>query len=63
MTGAQTDYHTEFKWELTKILNKYKKFHYMTEQDRRRLMLLLSQMRMVADSTFILEQNLIYGFA
>ena len=30
----------------------------MTEQDRRRLMLLLSQMRMVADSTFILEQNL-----
>ena len=58
MTGAQTDYHTEFKWELTKILNKYKKFHYMTEQDRRRLMLLLSQMRMVADSTFILEQNL-----
>ena len=58
MTSAQADYHTEFKWELTKILNKYNKFHYMSEQDRRRLMLLLSQMRMVADSTFILEQDL-----
>ena len=58
MTSAQVDYHTEFKWELTKILNKYNKFHYMSEQDRRRLMLLLSQMRMVADSTFILEQDL-----
>ena len=58
MTSAQADYHAEYKWELTKILNKYKKFHYMSEQDRRRLMLLLSQMRMVADSTFILEQNL-----
>ena len=58
MTSAQTDYHAEFRRELTRILNKYNKFHYMSEQDRRRLMLLLSQMRMVADSTFILEQNL-----
>lgn len=58
MTHAQAEYHSEFKWEVTKILNKYKKFHYMSEQDRRRLMVLLGQMRMVADSTFILEQNL-----
>ena len=58
MTSAQTDYHAEFRRELTRILNKYNKFHYMSEQDRRRLMLLLSQMRMVADSTFILDQNL-----
>ena len=58
MTQAQADYHTEFKWEVTKILNKYKKFHFMSEQDRRHLMLLLAQMRMVADSTFVLEQNL-----
>ena len=58
MTGAQADYHAEFKWEVSKILMKYKKFHYMSEQDRKRLMLLLGQMRMVSDSTFILEQNL-----
>ena len=58
MTSAQADYHSEFKREISQILTKYKKFHYMSEQDRRRLMLLLSQMRMVADSTFILEQDL-----
>ena len=58
MTLAQADYHAEYKRELTRILTKYRQFHYMSEKDRRRLMLLLSQMRMVADSTFILEQNL-----
>ena len=58
MTSAQADYHSEFKWEVAKIRSKYQKFHFISEQDRKRLMLLLGQMRMVADSTFILEQNL-----
>ena len=58
MTSAQADYHAEFKWEVAKFRSKYQKFHYISEQDRKRLMLLLGQMRMVADSTFILEQNL-----
>lgn len=58
MTQEQTDYHSEFKWEVTKILSRYKKLHFMSEQDRRRLMLLLGEMRMVSDSTFILEQDL-----
>lgn len=58
MTSAQADYHAEFKWEVAKIRSKYQKFHFISEQDRKRLMLLLGQMRMVADSTFILEQNL-----
>ena len=58
MTQQQAAEHSEFKWELTKILSKYKKLHFMTEADRRRVMLLLASMRMVADSTFILEQNL-----
>lgn len=58
MTKEQADYHTEFRWEVARIMQKYKKFHFMSEQDRKRLMLLLAQMRMVADSTFILEQNI-----
>lgn len=58
MTQRQDDLHSEFKWDLLVILNKYRKYHYMTEQDRLRVLKLLSQMRMVADSTFILEQNL-----
>ena len=58
MTEQQANYHASFKWELTILINKYRKFHYMTETDRRKLMKLLAQMRMVADSTFILEQDL-----
>ena len=41
MTSAQADYHAEFKWEVAKIRSKYQKFHYISEQDRKRLMLLL----------------------
>jgi len=58
MTTQQADYHASFKWELTILINKYQKFHYMSEADRRKMMKLLAQMRMVADSTFILEQDL-----
>lgn len=58
MTAEQADMHTEFRYEVARILYKYRKYHFMSEQDRKRLMLLLAQMRMVADSTFILEQNL-----
>lgn len=58
MTQRQDDLHSEFKWDLLVILNKYRKYHYMTEQDRLHVLKLLGQMRMVADSTFILEQNL-----
>ncbi|MBQ0050352.1 MAG: DEAD/DEAH box helicase [Bacteroidales bacterium] len=58
MTQEQVDYHGEFRLEVARIMQKYKKIHFMSEQDRKRLMLLLAQMRMVADSTFILEQNL-----
>lgn len=58
MTSEQAGMHGEFKLEVARILQKYRKLHFMSEQDRKRLMLLLAQMRMVADSTFILEQNL-----
>jgi len=58
MTGEQASMHAEFQWDLSVILHKYEKYHFITETDRKRIMLLLSQMRMVADSTFILEQDL-----
>lgn len=58
MTKEQADYHASFMWELTILLNRYKRLHFMSEQDRRKMMLLLGEMRMVSDSTFILEQNL-----
>jgi len=58
VTQQQADLHAEYKQDVKRIIQKYEKLHVMSEQDRKRLMLLLAQMRMVADSTFILEQNL-----
>ena len=58
MTTEQAGWHEEFKAAVAKILHRYRLLHFMSEHDRRRLMLLLAQMRMVSDSTFILEQNL-----
>lgn len=58
MTSNQASMHAEFKWDLSIILKRYQKYHYISEQDRKKILLLLAQMRMVADSTFILDQNL-----
>lgn len=58
MTGQQMDIHDELKCNLSIILRKFEKYHFLNETDRRRIMLLLGQMRMVADSTFILDEDL-----
>lgn len=57
MTQEQADIHAEFRSDLSRILQKYQKYHFMSEKDRKRMMLLLAQMRMVSDSTFILDQD------
>ena len=36
---------------------KWRRFNYLNETDRRMLILMLSQMRMVADSTYVLDQK------
>ncbi|MBQ0080297.1 MAG: DEAD/DEAH box helicase [Alistipes sp.] len=57
MTGKQMDIHEEFKNSVAQIVTKWIKFHFLSETDRQRLMNCLSQMRMVCDSTFILDQK------
>lgn len=57
MTPQQRDMHEEFRTSVARIVYKWQKYHFLSETDRRRLMLLLSQMRMVCDSTYILDQN------
>lgn len=57
MTHEQRDMHDDFKSALARILAKWRKYHFLTETDRRRMLLLLSQMRMVCDSTYILDQK------
>lgn len=57
MTGEQMAQHNELRSMTAQIIHKWRKMHFLSEVDRRRLLLLLSQMRMVCDSTFILDQS------
>lgn len=57
MTPQQLRIHNEFGDHVAKIVNKWRKFGFLNETDRKRLVLTLSQMRMVCDSTYILDQK------
>ncbi len=57
MTPQQREMHDEWKASVAQIVYKWKRMHFLSETDRRRLLLMLSQMRMVCDSTFILDQK------
>ena len=57
MTAEQREMHDEFKSGVAALVLKWKRMHFLSEKDRKRLLLLLSQMRMVCDSTFILDQK------
>ena len=57
VTKEQLSMHTEFKASVAQIIAKWQRFHFLSEGDSRRLLLLLGAMRMVSDSTFILDQK------
>lgn len=57
MTPKQMGMHNEFKTSVAQLVQKWQRFHFLSETDRKRLLLFLSQMRMVCDSTFILDQE------
>lgn len=57
MTKEQRDMHDEWQFYVSQIVNKWNRMRFLSEKDRKRLLLMLSQMRMVCDSTFILDQK------
>ena len=57
MTKEQMGMHNELADIVAQLVAKWQRFHFLNEQDRQRLLLCLSQMRMVCDSTFILDQK------
>ncbi len=57
MTQEQMDIHNSLGDNVAKLVSKWRKFGFLNETDRRRLILSLSQMRMVCDSTYILDQK------
>ena len=57
MTLDQMDLHNGYKDEVARLVAKWRKQKFLNEKDRKRLMLNLSMMRMVCDSTYILDQT------
>lgn len=57
VTPQQMDVHTENKEIVARLINKWHRQHFLSESDRRRLLLCLNIMRMVSDSTYVLDQT------
>ncbi len=57
MTTKQQEMHDEFKYQVNLIITKWRRFGFLKEVDRQRLMICLNMMRMVCDSTYIIDQE------
>lgn len=57
MTEEQKEIHDELSDNVARLVYKWRKMKFLSEQDRKRLLLSLSKMRMVCDSTYILDQT------
>lgn len=57
MTQAQREMHREFADQVAKLVLKWQRMKYLDEQDRQKLLKNLNLMRMVCDSTYIVDQS------
>lgn len=57
VTKEQMAMHDDFQYSVNLLVMKWRRQGFLSENDRKRLLLNLGQMRMVADSTYILDQS------
>ncbi|MBX3180419.1 MAG: DEAD/DEAH box helicase [Candidatus Hydrogenedentes bacterium] len=57
MTREQRQVHDDADYLVKKILAKWRKYGFLTEEDQRRLMCLLQTMRMACNSTFLVDKE------
>ncbi len=57
MTRPQRKMHDEYQSVVAGLVQKWRRTHHLADKDRNRLLLNLSQMRMVCNSTYILDQS------
>ncbi len=57
MTSEQASRHEELRGAVARLACKWQRTGSLSEEERRRLLLMLGQMRMLADSTFVIDQN------
>ncbi|NJO70459.1 MAG: DEAD/DEAH box helicase, partial [Bacteroidetes bacterium] len=57
MTDEQRAIHSEYQDHVAKLISKWRRQGFLNEKDRQSLMIFLNMMRMVCDSTFIIDQK------
>lgn len=57
VTKEQWDIHQDYDLIVKRIVHKWRKLGFLPEKDRQRLMISMACMRMVSDSTYILDQK------
>ena len=57
MTQAQKDMHEEFNGIVARLVQKWQRMGFLNEKDRQSLLINLNLMRMVCDSTYIVDQT------
>ncbi|NDV64720.1 DEAD/DEAH box helicase [Bacteroides sp. 224] len=57
MTPEQREMHDEYQTIVSQLVHKWHRMKFLSEKDRNRLLLSLNLMRMVCDSTFIINQQ------
>lgn len=61
MTPQQSQMHEENRDLVARIVAKWKRYHFLSEADQRRLMIALQNMRMSCDSTYLLDHKTDFG--
>ncbi|MFO0927190.1 MAG: DEAD/DEAH box helicase [Gemmataceae bacterium] len=61
MTEPQQTLHAEYQETVARIVAKWRKYRFLSEADQRRLMAALQQMRMVCDSTYLVDPPQEFG--
>ncbi|MFO0897381.1 MAG: DEAD/DEAH box helicase [Pirellulales bacterium] len=61
MTEQQREHHEENRDVVAKLVSKWRRFHFLSEPDQRRLRMALMFMRMSCNSTYLLDKETDYG--
>ena len=57
MTEQQMEAHHDLKLQAARLVSKWHRQHFLSEMDRRQLLLTLQQMRMTCDSLYVLDEH------
>jgi SNF2 family DNA or RNA helicase len=62
MTKLQQKFHAENREIVARIVQKWRRYHFLSESDKQRLMIAMQNMRMSCDGSYLLDQNTNEGF-